>query len=193
MLKRDIHSDDELLSLLRADDRKAFTEIYKKYWQDLFNGAYKRLMNREQCQDIVQIVLSDLWRRRNEIFIQDLPAYLHTAVRYQVFRQIARKPSQSVFLDEFEGLITSNDHADENLLEKETLGLVKLWVDALPQKRRAIFLMYSQEELSTREIAAKLGVSQKTVQNQLTTAFHMLKMRLAQFLALVIIAYFFLR
>lgn len=180
-------SDKELSELLRIGDQNAYTVIYERYWESLYRSAYKRLKNKEQCQDIIQIVLSDLWRRREEVIIEDLPAYLHTAIRFQVFKQISRKPDSNTFLDEFEILLTSPVQTDDDLLEKEILGLVKLWINALPPKRRAIFLMYAEDELSTRQIAEKLGISQKTVQNQLNTAVINLRLRLAKVLSLALV------
>ena len=54
--------------------------------------------------------------------------------------------------------------------EKELEELAQSWIDALPEKRRKIFLLHFRENLSTKEIAEKLGITQKTVQNQLGTA-----------------------
>ncbi len=180
-------TDKELCSLLRIGDQNAYTVIYERYWESLYRSAYKRLKNKEQCQDIIQIVLSDLWRRREEVIIEDLPAYLHTAIRFQVFKQISRKPDSNKFLDEFDTLLTSPVQADDDLLEKEILNLVKLWINALPPKRRAIFIMYAEDELSTRQIAEKLGISQKTVQNQLNTAVISLRLKLAKVLSAALI------
>jgi len=182
MLDAKQQTDQELYALLRLGDKDAYTIIYKKYWQSLFNSAYKRLKNKDQCQDILQIVLSDLWRRREEVIIVDLSAYLHTSVRFQVFKQISRKPAFSPLLDEFELLLVSSVHTDDALIESEILKLIRLWIEALPSKRRAIFLMYAEEELSTREIAEKLGISQKTVQNQLNTAIINLRLKLSKVL-----------
>ncbi|HEY1060643.1 MAG TPA: sigma-70 family RNA polymerase sigma factor [Daejeonella sp.] len=191
MLDPKQQTDKELYDLLKLGDKDAYTIIYKKYWQSLFNSAYKRLKNKEQCQDILQVVLSDLWRRRDEVSIADLSAYLHTAVRFQVFKQISRKPALSPLLDEFEILLISPVHTDDALIETEILMLIRLWVEALPSKRRAIFLMYAEEELSTRQIAEKLGISQKTVQNQLNTALVNLRLKLSKvlFISLIISHY----
>jgi DNA-directed RNA polymerase specialized sigma24 family protein len=79
--------DQELIILIKQDDSNAFTKIYQKYWQELYNAAYKRNRNREQCQDIVQNVFTDLWNRRMALTIDNLQAFLHTAVRFQVFHQ----------------------------------------------------------------------------------------------------------
>jgi len=57
----------------------------------------------------------------------------------------------------------------------------------LPEKRREIFTMYYMEELSSAQIAELLGISQKTVQNQITTATNHIREQLFKILFLVLI------
>lgn len=187
MLDPKQQTDHELCALLKLGDNDAYTIIYEKYWQSLFKTAYQRLKDKEQSQDIIQTVFSDLWRRREKVNIVSLSAYLYAAVRFQVFKKISRKPACSPFLDEFEILLISPVKADDALLERELLNLIRLWIEALPSKRKAIFLMYAEEELSTRQIAEKLGISQKTVQNQLNTTMINLRLRLNKVLFLTLI------
>lgn len=193
MINLDLLSDRELTLLLKQDDCSAFSKIYERYWQDLYNTAYKRSRNRELCQDIVQNVFTDLWNRRETLTIEDLPAFLHTAIRFQVFKQVTRQPEQASFLDLFEEIIMSPAHADDMILEKEIVALMQTWIEALPAKRRKIFLLHYTEDLSTKEIAEHLGVSQKTVQNQLNTASQSLRTRLAHFLSLSVVVAFMLK
>ncbi len=76
-------------------------------------------------------------------------------------------------------------HTDDLVLEKEILALMRVWIAALPAKRREIFLLHYTEDLTTKEISEYLGISQKTVQNQLNTASQALRFRLAHFLSLM--------
>jgi RNA polymerase sigma factor (sigma-70 family) len=188
--ERDTLSDHELLLLIKQEDQRAFDSIYQKYWQDLYNTAYKRSRDKEQCRDIVQNVFIDLWARRSELVIENLPAFLHTAVRFQVFKEITRKPAAAMFLDDLDLIISSPIHTDDPLLEKEIIDLLGYWIAALPAKRRLIFLLHYKEELSTRDISARIGVSRKTVQNQLTTASQSLRIRLTHFISLTPIIIF---
>jgi RNA polymerase sigma factor (sigma-70 family) len=183
-----VQSDKELCELLMNGDEHAYTVIYQRYWNSLFSSACKRLKDKDLAKDLIQVVLTDLWRRRKEVVIHDLSSYLHTAVRFQVFKYISRKPHSSPFLDEFELMLASPMQADDTLLERETASLLRLWISALPSKRRTIFLLYAEEELSTRQIAEKLGITQKTVQNQLHTAITHLRLRLIKGLAVASIA-----
>ncbi|HTD99035.1 MAG TPA: sigma-70 family RNA polymerase sigma factor [Mucilaginibacter sp.] len=180
-------SEQQWLDFLKSDDRAAFGELYRHYWPGLFDAAYKRTRDREQCQDILQNVFADLWNRRHTSNIENLGAYLHTAVKFQVYKHISRRPEKAAFLDSFDEIITSPIAADDLLKEKEIQQVINLWLAALPERRRRIFIMHYQEELSTREIADQLGISQNTVQAQLYTASQALRSRLAHFLSLAAI------
>jgi len=180
-------NDDELFLQLKQNSRSAFSEIYKKYWQELYNDAYNRTRNREQCEDIVQNVLADLWLRREKLEIDNLPGYLHTAVKFQFYKLVSQQRGPSVYLDYMDELLYSTFNADDALREKEIIKVIELWLKTLPEKRRKIFLMRYEEEMSTKEIAKSLGISQNTVQAQLHTANQSITTRLAQFLTVAAI------
>lgn len=189
-MKIHLNSENEqsLFALLRQGDEKAFAQIYKSYWPELYNAAYKRLPEKEKCKDIIQNVFTDLWNRKGDLELANPAAYLHTSVKFQVLKQITRVPKNSSFSERFETELISPLTTDSGVLEKEAKKLVELYIQALPTKRKNIFVMHYYEGLSTANIAVRLNVSRKTVQNQLTTASHGLRFRLTHlFLYLMII------
>lgn len=178
---------DELLRLLHQNDEKSFSQIYRVLWPSLFNAAYKRLNDREKAEDIVQNVFTDLWFRKDKVSILNLSAYLHTAVRFQVYKYAAEMSSGSEFFTVLETVLQSAFKADDAIRSKELQTLVKLWIDALPKKRRKIFLLRYYENLTTRQISELLNVSQKTVQNQLNTATIEIKARFSHLILFIIL------
>ena len=72
-------------------------------------------------------------------------------------------------------------------MSKEFSQLIDLWIAALPAKRRKIFLLHYYDQLTTREIADQLHISQKTVQNQLNTATTYIKAHFSNMLMLAIL------
>jgi len=184
--------DFYLFDLLKQGDEEAFSKIYKIYWPELYNAAYKRLPEKEKCQDVIQNVFADLWNRKAELDLVKPLAYLHTAVRFQVLKHIQKSSKNNSLSEVFEQKLISPLQTDGELLEKEVRELIELFIKALPEKRRKIFLLHYFEGLSTTKISVELNVSQKTVQNQLTTATHALKFRLTHML-LISICFTFLR
>jgi len=187
--ERNSEPDYALFDLLKQGDEAAFGKIYKLYWSELYNAAYKRLPEKEKCQDVIQNVFTDLWNRRKELDLQKPSAYLHTAVRFQILKHIARTPKNSFFATSFENQLISPLQADGALLDREAKSLLELFIKALPEKRRKIFLMHYFEGLSTAKISVELNISQKTVQNQLTTATHALRFRLTHLFVISVAFY----
>ncbi len=189
-MRNDDHLYDlELYSLAKSGDENAFTMLYRRHWQSLFNGAYKRLQCKDQSQDIVQNIFIDFWERRNSVDVGNVQAYLHTAVRFQVFKYTARQPQNAQLLNSFEASLAAAGHADDAVLEEEIRTLLSLWIEALPFKRREIFLHHYFEGLSTSEIATRLNIARKTVQNQLNTATIELRTKFDKILCLDLIAF----
>lgn len=185
-----LYQDEQLLNLLKDHNREAFTLIYQKFWSSLFNSAYKRINDRDACKDVIQNVFTDLWVRREHLVIKNLSAYLHSAVRFQVYQHAAKHKHTSELFVALEEILISPFKADSDLMNEELCRIVELWVMALPEKRRKIFLMHYYEDLSTSEIAEKLNISQKTVQNQLLTASTYIRSRFAHLLTVAILLNF---
>lgn len=170
LINYSVYTDEELLLLLRGGDEQAFNLIYERYWHALYQTAYRRLADRDQCSGIVQDVFIDLWEQRFNKSISKLEPYLHTAVRYSIYSLLAKGKSLPAFVEPFEQMVVSPLYADGPFSEEENRQLLQAWLKTLPRKRRQIFEMHYVEGLSTKEIAVALCVSRKTVQNQLNTA-----------------------
>ncbi len=173
-----IENEQSLFEQLSQGDESAFAKIYNRYWQELYNAAYKRMPEKEKCQDVIQNVFTDLWNRKAELNLVNPAAYLHTAVRFQVLKQLTRGAKSSSFTEKFEEELISPLATDSCVLEKELRILIEYFIDALPAKRKKMFLLQYNEGLSTAKIALQLKVSQKTVQNQINTASHFLRLKL---------------
>lgn len=181
MLTYGSYTDHELLRLLAQGNETAFDAIYKRYWSILYNSAFKKLKDAEQCKEIVHDVLLDIWLRRETLDIDDLPAYLKMAARFRIINHVKRYQSPA-FLELFDAIATSPYSTDNALLEKDMLELIESYIQALPEKRKRIFIRHFLDNLSTREVADELNISQKTVQNQVVRALQYLRSRFAHLL-----------
>lgn len=180
-------SDQELVTLLEEGSEGAFDEIYRRYWEQLFNEAHKRLNNLELSEEIVQDIFIDLWTKRTQKKIVTLFPYLITAIRYQVFMVYNKKKSIPFFEEPLDHIAFSSDESDSHCFEKDLIVAVTAWLESQPEKRREIFRLRYLEDMTTREIAEELHISQKTVQNQLNTSQESLRSSVAKLLTLVVI------
>lgn len=186
-----IWPDALLTARLKTGDRNAFELIYNKYWSKLYLCAFNLLRDTQACEDLVQDVLVQLWLRRDSANIDNLGAYLHAAVRYQVFTLI-RSGKANHFAIEDVNEPASTYNIEDILAEKDLKDLLNDRIYTLPEKCRKIFLLSRNGHLSTREIASLLNIAPKTVENQLTIAIRRLKISMKDFLCWALIAWYFL-
>lgn len=184
-------SDQDLLAKMQADDALAFNCIYERYWDAMYGKAFQRLQDNASSKDAVQNVFIDLWSRRKKSNITNLRSYLYGAIRFQVFKQIDTSRKFDTFFEVFEDMMVSPIQTDGEIIRDDLAHLLVLWVETLPQKRREIFVMHYQRQLSVAEIADELKITQKTVYNQLNTSIKELQWNLAKFIAILLIIVFF--
>ncbi len=159
-----------LLQQLKESDEHALTLLYKAHWESLFLSAYNILKDKKACEDIVQETFLQLWLRRKTLDVREsLKTYLSTAVRYQVFHHI-RKAAKRLIVQRTELNMPLAANSDEPLLQKDLYGKVHEAVEELPERCRLIYRLSREEQLSHKEIAHRLNISMKTVENQLTIA-----------------------
>jgi RNA polymerase sigma-70 factor (ECF subfamily) len=179
-------SDDRLIALIQENDLVAFERIYNKYWSKLYLSAYNILRDRQVSEDITQEVLVNLWMKRANLQLTSLNAYLYTSVRYQVFNVIRSGKVRADLFNHLEELF-SNNGGEDILSEKDINRLLEQGIAELPEKCRQIFIMSRKEHLSTKEIAERLGIAPKTVENQLTVALNRLRKTLGDFVCIAAI------
>src|ERR1700744_2266685 len=180
-------NDIELLQQIHDGNAHAFDLLYEKYWATAYSAAYKRLKDHDQAKDVVQDIFVHIWTKRETITILNFPAYLSVAVRNRVFKSLARQKDMHPFLEVLENLPATYLQADSNVLWKDFFKSYEALLNSLPPQRQAIFRMKFQEDIPTKDIADQLGISRKTVQNQLSIAFDQLRVSLIHMLMLAVI------
>jgi RNA polymerase sigma-70 factor (family 1) len=163
-------SDSEILVLLKSGDSEALKHIYKNYWEPLYISVHNVLKDSQACEDIIQEIFIKLWDKRDYLEVHiSLKAYLFASCRYEVFRQIK---AQKVRLDVFDSL-HERLHAPSiysSIEHKELIQQINSIVAALPEKCREVYKLSREENLSHKEIAQRLNISTKTVENHITKA-----------------------
>ncbi len=154
--------------------KRAFSELYTKYWVKAYAMAYGRLVDEDKAKDIVQEVFTNIWVRK-EFPIKNFPAYLSSSIRNQALKQLARERHIDYAVDGLPDTPSPYGQADAAIKRAEFYAAYKQIVKQLPPKRQVIFKMRHHDDCSTKAIAAELGLSLKTVQNQLGKAVEQLR------------------
>ncbi len=179
------HNDQELIKLLKAEDHIAFNEIYKRYWKKLFTIAANKLDDLSEAEDIVQQLFVSIWERRNELEIaSSLSSYLAVAVKYRIFKSLAKQSRISHFSDEqaAQTVFEIEDNSTQNWLEfQEVRSRLNQLVATLPEKCRLVYQLSKEQGYSQKQVAEKLDISERTVQAHMSRAYKTLKTGLKNF------------
>lgn len=176
-------TDEQLIVLLKKDSGKAVEKIFQKYYTFLCKVVYRILPDAVLVEDLVQEVFMELWRKHPTIRVQSsLKAYLKRATVNKTLNYIRDNKMKFESEDstyKMEGnLVPVNKQMEANELQQ----LVQVAVDYLPERCRIIFTLSRFEQLSYKEIAQKLDISVKTVENQISKAIKILKKQLGPYL-----------
>jgi RNA polymerase sigma-70 factor (family 1) len=172
-------TDSELWDAIAANNSKAFDALFERYWNLIYGTAYAYLKDQEAATQIVHDIFLNLWTKRGVYKINNFKHYLASSARYHVYKQLkARKTSNVVYVEDYESvsyLQHSTNQGEENLCYLELETAMKSSLDQLPKRCREIFALSRTDHLSNEEIATRLGISKRSVENQLTTALHFLR------------------
>lgn len=179
-------TDEQLLSLLRKNDKAAFTAIYERYHKPLYVIAFKYLKDQELAKDAVQHLFLKLWEYRSLQKINiSLKNYLFTMIRNHVLNEIRNHISA---LEKNYTLSQESEEVPDEFietLEKEDL-IARLYeaINNLPEQKKWVCLYKLKENLSNQEIAEKMQISVPTVKTHYSQAIKTLRKQLGYILLL---------
>ncbi|WBL21487.1 RNA polymerase sigma factor [Zunongwangia sp. HRR-M8] len=168
--------DDEFLKKIKKGDKRALTCLYNKYWKMLYMSSFNILKDREICEEIIQDVFIDVWNNRAKLQIKvSLKSYLFACVKYKVFSEFRK--NKAVHLELFENLDTRLQQVtpESKIIDQELRQHIDIVVNNLPKKCQKVYKLSRYEQLSHKEIAEKLGISTKTVENHIGIALKVLR------------------
>ncbi|MDR1273937.1 MAG: RNA polymerase sigma-70 factor [Odoribacteraceae bacterium] len=151
-------------------DEKEFEQQFITRYRPLCLFALNFTGSREAAEDVVQQLFAEIWEQRPAV--ERWKPYLYTAVKNRCLK--ALEAGKRFPVERLEPAIPDNDD-DEQIRQVEREEALWRWIDELPPGRRKILLMAKQQRMSYREIARQLGLSEKTVENQLGKALKSLR------------------
>jgi RNA polymerase sigma-70 factor (ECF subfamily) len=170
--------------------KKGFEVLFKQYYEPLCAFVYGILKDYNASEEVVQDLFVKMWIKRKSILTDtSIKAYLYRAARNLALNQLKHHIIKEQYKQYNKKELDNAGHNSGNLTEENELnGMVIRAIDKLPAKRKKIFLMSRNDGLKYKEIAEKLNISIKTVENQMGKALSTLRTELAEYLPAVIIA-----
>lgn len=156
-----------------------FQKLFRLHYKTLCMYAYKYLADSDESQDAVQEVFVKFWEIKQDM-VNDKNAlyYLITAVRNNCISRLRKKVHTLSMEDEtVYNKITDTplETAEEDKENTDIQTLVDQALALLPPKCGAIFRMSRIDKLTYQQIATELGISIKTVENQMGKAISIMR------------------
>lgn len=171
-----------------------FEKIFKEHFKGLHAYAYTMLKDEQAAEDVVQNMFLKLWEKKERIHIEkSIAAYLYRSVYNDCINQINHMKVRAAY-EAYESYNARNNNSEHDPVSYTELeGKIAQALNELPEGCRTVFQMSRYEELKYHEIAAKLGISIKTVENQMGKALRLMREKLAEHLPAVLIFLLFNR
>ena len=170
-------NEEELISLLKSGDERAFTVIYDQYKGRLAGNLYKLLKSEELTKEILQDLFLKIWDTREQLDPQkSFRSYLFKIGENMVtdyYRRAARDRNMR------DKMVLANteiySHIEEQLFTKENAEMLQKAVDQMPPQRRQVFTLCKLEGKSYKEVEEIMGINAKTINSHLFQANKFLK------------------
>lgn len=183
--------DSTINVMLAKKDSSVFEQVFKTYFKNLHAYACTILKDEDEAEEMVQQVFFKLWERAENLsFTGSIAAYLYRAVHNESMNYLRHQKVKSTHQLQ---VAYSSKNQSENIagrmISKELEKKFQSALAELPEQCRTIFQLSRFEEMKYREIAEKLSISIKTVENQMGKALKIMRAKLAEFIVSVLIIF----
>lgn len=168
------HTRDEdlFLSVLKREDKEAFTALYNKYSEPLYYNLLKMVKDPILAEEMVQDIFTRIWQKRGSIQIaSSFSGYLFRVARNCVidfFRNAQRdKKLYHKILDK----ATENyTHVEEHVSFRQWDQQIQQVVNSLPEQQRKVYQLCVLEGRTYKDTSVILNITPNTVNEYLVKA-----------------------
>ena len=171
------NTDFQLVSNIIRGDIKSFDVLFERYYPLLFTFVLRMLKDREAAEDITQECFIKLWLYRDRLK-PELPV---KNILYKIIRNScldyfrSKKEVLKSLVSSLGTELTDSAKADEMLSYHQTNDILLRQVSQFPEKRRTVFEMSRYLNMSNRDIAERLNISERTVEKHIQLALRDLR------------------
>jgi len=178
-------NQEQLIRKLHAGHESAYEELFRTYYVELSNHAYKYLMDIEVAKEIVQDLFVNIYKKRDKLELNSsLKSYLYRSVHNRCLNHIKAQKTKEKYVAYIKYNSTNAENQIENKIYANELESALLnAISQLPPKCRMVFKMNRMEGLTNSEIAEKLELSKRTVETQITKALKILRTKIRPYLS----------
>ena len=174
--KNDIN--DCLKNISEIDCSGSFRIVYDHYYKRLFRQALYYLNNNYDCaQEVVSDVFVALWQGRKILKnVANPDAYLFIALKHATARYVEKnfKQNHELLTENLPDIHYADNKSDNDIIDNELQEKYKEALNNLPPRCAEVFRLVREEKKKYSEVADILGISPKTVDNQMNKAVKLL-------------------
>ncbi len=170
-------TDADLARRIKYGEKEAYQELFEKYAPKIYYFSLSYLKNEADAEELVQDVFLKVWEKREILNAsQNIKAYIFKIAINTIYDFIRRKNIEKAF-DDFAraNYDKSSNSTWHKVIFNDMLSNLSELVVQMPEQRRRVFQLSKREGLTNDEIAKKLDISKRTVENQLYRAIAFLK------------------
>ncbi|MNK14092.1 RNA polymerase sigma factor SigM [compost metagenome] len=158
-------------------NEKEFFLAYRYWYRKLYYFLYQKTQCSNLAEDVVQQTFLIVWERKNNANQQiQFSTQLFQIARTKLIDELRRRALNRKYV-EFEKpfVLTQYEDLERQIAYKGELEYVKKLITQMPFMRQQVFYLHKIEELSYKEIAVKLSISPKTVENHVSIGLKFIK------------------
>ncbi|MFD2556891.1 RNA polymerase sigma factor [Sphingobacterium tabacisoli] len=173
-------SDEQLFDLVKLGDEIAYQHLYDRFFYLLFAQAKRKVNTKEDAQDLTQDIFMNLWKKRSKINIEGkVVHFLFASLRNSIINFYIKTKKQGEREELFQYFNNLYEETTSRTIHKNELErIIQNEIDALPLKMKQIYLLSRNQELSHKEIAELMALSELTVKKQVANALRILKQKI---------------
>ncbi|PSL46699.1 RNA polymerase sigma-70 factor (ECF subfamily) [Chitinophaga niastensis] len=189
-----IVDEKNLLQLISEGDRPSYAILYTHYYPLLYRFIYFICQSQEDTEEIIQEVLLKIWEKRAVLItIASFEDYLFRMAKNKLVDMTRRQATKLKMVQQVaRQLPEADDRTEKDLIYSLYYKTAITAIEQLPARKKAIFLMSAQEEMTLDEIARALNISRSAVKKQLYAAIRFIKEQLkdhAEWATVVVLCY----
>jgi RNA polymerase sigma-70 factor (family 1) len=175
------HIDKELILKLRTGDKGAFSELFNQYGPKIYRFAVNYLKNNADAEELMEDVFLKIWEKHDQLDpTQNVKAYIFKIAVNCLYDYTRKRNLEKAFADFSKyNFQPGADSLWHEVIWNDMLSRFNSLVDKMPEQRKVIFSLSRENGLSNQQIADKLNLSKRTVENHLYRATHFLKEHLS--------------
>jgi len=168
--------ENTLIQELKKGNAKAFEVLYDRYHARLYNFCFKITGNIQETEDLVHEVFVAIWENRGNLDeSKSFTGFIFTIAKNKVLNRIKKTVSRQVYIHFMKEHNQDRNDLGKDFESQEFIKFLQKAVQEMPEKTRNIFRLSRDENMTYKEIAQKLNISENVVDHEIRKALEYIR------------------